>query len=123
MLIGVPCGILPVALMADTKERSAYVPMLVVGMLLLGLCAGLILVPVFDCSCEKQADIEASRFIGGIENWPNPYCERCNDTGKVDLLEQWSGKDETPKAISLPPKIWTRGVPENDQVSTSAAPR
>ena len=82
--------------MFDRKNRSAFVPLLCVGVVVIGLIVFLTLAPVIDCRwCRGTGfgpvTINASfaHEIRGIQCW------ECNE-GKVPLLNLWSGKDSEP---------------------------
>ncbi|HZE97315.1 MAG TPA: hypothetical protein VE981_09835 [Planctomycetota bacterium] len=69
--------------MAELK-RSSLGTIFIVGLLLLGLAAGVVLVPLWKCpECEVLNDTRAT-FVR------RPECRVCGGSGKVNLLRRWS---------------------------------
>ena len=84
--------------MPDKPGRSAFIPLLVVGVVvMIGLF--LVFVPVLECSCESDFNVWTYRSIHQAMPELGPNCKACGDTGKVPLLNSltWGGWEEKKK--------------------------
>ena len=88
----------------DPKPRSSFIPLLLVGMVLVGLCLLVTFVPLTDCvSCDgsgQRGNLKVT--IRGQDESPEIMkvfedallCPKCKGKGKVPLLNIWSREAE-----------------------------
>ena len=79
--------------MPDKPSRSVFVPLLVVGMLILAALAFVLFVPFMTCgTCQGMG---ADSFISPAIDTPSPSpCPTCGYKGKVPLLNIWRREAE-----------------------------
>ncbi len=80
--------------MTEKSARSVFVPMLVVGMLLLVGLAFVTIAPVVKCpsQCIYTVKPEWNENSNGSD--VSLFCATCKNIGKVPLLNIWRGETE-----------------------------
>ena len=74
--------------MADQKSRSAFIPLLIVGVVLIIALGALTVIPLKDCP-----DCSPEPLIKWFDKWRDA-CPRCNDRMEVPLLNLWRREAE-----------------------------
>ena len=80
--------------MTDPKNRSAFIPTLVVGAILFGLALFLFTAPMKACPACPSYWAEQLRFHSPPRQPGFPVCPVCEDEGKVSPLGLWNGERE-----------------------------
>lgn len=75
---------------ADAGKRSTFIPLLIVGAVLIGFSMFLAIAPLFTCRPCRGTGVQ--QFWGSSSSQPHG-CPFCEAGGKVPLLKHWMGRE------------------------------
>ena len=89
--------------MSDPRSRSAFVPLLILLMPLLGFLAFAVAVPAVDCrSCARTGSIVVfTSQEGDIREGSVWFCRDCNPERKSTLLRMWFPREIEGKPLTF----------------------